>query len=69
MISIFKKDTALTMRFLSGLFEEDDGELLYECMLTATDKTTRQHIGKLMKWLLCHLKVVEKDLILNNETE
>lgn len=69
MISIFVKDTELTKRFLLGLFEEDEGEMLYDCMLSSTDKDTRQHIGKLMKFLLCHLKVVEKDLILNNETE
>jgi len=69
MISIFVKDVELAKGFLLGLIEEDNGELLLECMLTSSDKDTRSHIGRLMKFLLCHLKVVEKDLILNNTME
>ena len=66
MISIFVKDTELARGFLLGLIEEDNGDLLLECMLTSSDKDTRTHIGRLMKFLLCHLKMEEKDLILNN---
>lgn len=64
MYDIFKADHALSVKFLQGLLDEP--EEFMEIMLEAVDATSRMYISQLIKFLLCHVKMIEKDSIMNN---
>jgi hypothetical protein len=64
MCQIFTADPKLAVKFLEGILA--DPEEFGEIMLEATDNTSRMYVAQLMKFLLCQVKIVEKDLIMNN---
>ena len=40
-----------------------------EIILEGKDKTAQLHVARVMKYLLCRLKLIEKDDIQSNSTE
>ena len=69
MCQVLQSDSALAVNFLSGLFEGDGSAAILELLLDNTESSGRLHIAHLMKFLLAHVKLLEKDKILNDERE
>lgn len=64
MIEIFKKDDALCRNFMASLLEESNAEAIMEVLFDCTDKVAQNNVARLIKYLLCRLKVLEKDNLL-----
>jgi hypothetical protein len=64
MCQIFTADPRLAVKFLEGILA--DPEEFGEIMLEATDNTSRMYVAQLIKFLLCQVKMIEKDLIMND---
>lgn len=64
MCEIFTAQPNLAVDFLEGILK--DPEEFGEIMLEATDNTSRMYIAHLMKFLLCQVKMIEKDLIMSD---
>ena len=69
MIEIFKKDDALCKNFVASLLDENTAEMVMEILFDCTDKVSQSNVGRLMRYLLCRLKVLEKDDLLSGATE
>jgi hypothetical protein len=67
MIEIAKSDPRTSAAFLEALLEDDDAEVVQKILFDCSDKTTQKHLGRVIKYMLCQLKVVEKDLIRTNK--
>lgn len=69
MIEIFKKDDALCKNFVASLLDDNTAECIMEILFDCTDKVAQSNVGRLMRYLLCRLKVLEKDDLLSGATE
>jgi hypothetical protein len=69
MISIFKKDDALCRNFMASLLNENNAECIMEILFECTDKVSQNNVARLVKYLLCRLKVLEKDDLISGATE
>jgi hypothetical protein len=70
MIDVFSQDQELCTSFLNSMMDEENNDnLVYELLLDNTECGSRLHISHLFKWLLAHVKLFEKDLILNSVNE
>lgn len=69
MIEIFKKDDALCRNFVSSLLEENNAESILEVLFECTDRVAQTNVARLIKYLLCRLKVLEKKDLLEGATE
>ena len=67
MIEIAKSSPETSAAFLDALLEDDDAEVVQKILFDCSDKTTQKHLGRVIKYMLCQLKVVEKDLIRQNK--
>lgn len=68
MIEIFKKDDALCRDFLASLLEENNAECIMEIFFECTDKVSQVNVARLIKYILCRLKVLEKEDLLSGAT-
>lgn len=66
MTQIFEQDDQLVKDFCSSIVATDGGEPIFELLLDCTDSTARSTIGDLFKYLLCKLKMIEKDVLLGD---
>lgn len=69
MIEILGSRPDLSQGFLSRLCEFPASEVLWEILFECGDKATQGDLAKVIKFALCQLKVVERDLALSGETE
>ena len=69
MIDIFKKDDRLCKNFFDSLLNENNAECIFEILFDCTDKVAQVNVARLLKYLLCRLKELEKDEILSGATE
>jgi hypothetical protein len=69
MCRILQSDGELAKGFLRGLFEGEGSHAILELLLDNTETSGRAHIAHLVKFLLAHVKLLEKDKILNDEQE
>jgi hypothetical protein len=69
MCKVLQSDPELAKSFLRGLFEGDGSHAILELLLDNTEASGRIHIAHFVKFLLAHVKLLEKDKILNNERE
>ena len=61
MIDILKSSDTLVKTFASNLIEEDDAETILEILLEGRDSLAQKHVGRVMKYMLCKLKMLEKE--------
>lgn len=69
MLQICKSDPKITAGFLAGLMDEDGAEVFFEILFDCTDKNTQNTFGRVIKYMLCQLKMHEKDLVASEEKE
>ena len=69
MIDIFKKDDKLCKQFVTSLLEENNAECILELLFECTDKVSQANAARLIKYLLCRLKVIEKEELLSGAVE
>lgn len=70
MIDVFSQDNDLCTNFLKSCMDEANNDnLAFELLLDNTEVGSRLQISHLFKWLLAHVKLFEKDLIMNNTQE
>lgn len=69
MIDIFKKDDNLCKQFMSSLLDENNAECILELFFECTDKVSQANAARLIKYLLCRLKVIEKEELLSRAVE
>lgn len=67
MIQIFQQDTKLATSFIQAFVQEP--EPLLEVLLDCTDSTARNSIGDLFKFLVCQIKMQEKEQLLSENSE
>ena len=64
MCDLVVKDDKLAIDFLSEMFE--DGNSLLELLLTNTQEQSQIQVAHLVKFMLAHCKLIEKDAIIAN---
>ena len=69
MIDILKKSDALCVSFLKTLLEEDNAEAIMEILIEGKDAAAVRHCSRVIKFLLCKMKLIEKDDIMNDVRE
>lgn len=69
MIYVFKQDKNLIVQFCAAIINHNSGEALLEILLDCTDQLARLSVAWLFKFLLCSLKEIEKDYLINLEEE
>ena len=69
MIDILKASDSLCRTFFKALIEENDAEVVMELLLEARDGGAQRHCARVIKYLLCKMKMLEKDDIINETME
>lgn len=69
MINILKTDDQLCIKFLQILLNDNRAELVIKILLDCPEKKVQKEICRVIKYLLCKVKVLEKEKILTNELE
>ena len=69
MIDILKTSDSLCKTWLKSLIEENNAEIIMEILLDGKDKTAQKHVSRVIKYLLCRMKIIEKDEIKSNSKE
>ena len=67
MMEILKSSDKACTDFMRVLLEDDDAEVVLEILFDCPDKPARRSLIKIIRYLLCRLKIIEKELILQNE--
>jgi len=65
MVEILGSRPELSRGFLDKLCSFPDSEVLWEVLFECSDKPTQRDLAKVIKFALCQLKVVEKDIALS----
>ena len=69
MIEILKSSDTLCKTFLKSLLDNNNAELVMEILLEANDKSAQLHVARVIKYLFCKMKVLEKEDIQSNAKE
>ena len=69
MIDILKSSGEACRDFMEALLDDDDAEAVMEILFDCPDKPARRHLTRVIRYLVCRLKEVEKELILANECD
>ena len=67
MIDILKSSDKACIDFMKALLDEDDCEAVMEILFSCPDMHARRNLIRIIRYLVCRLKVIEKDLIIANE--
>lgn len=67
MIQLFEQDADLVVEFMSDLVTEDACGILFEIILEADDFKTRTESGRLFRYLVCRLRVIERETLLSEQ--
>ena len=69
MIDILKTSDSLCATFLKNLLEDNNAETIMEVLIEGKDAAAIRHCARVIKFLLCKMKVIEKEDIENNVRE
>ena len=69
MIDILKTSDSLCITFLKSLLEDNNAETIMEVIIEGKDAAAIRHCARVMKFLLCKMKLIEKEDIENNVRE
>jgi hypothetical protein len=69
MISILKSSDKACLDFMSSLLDDDDAEVVMEILFECPDMHARRNLIRIIRYLVCRLKEIEKDVIIANETD
>lgn len=62
---IFDSSDAACLSFMGNCLKEDSADYLMELLLDCTDGSSRNHAGDLIEHVLMRLRILEKDLLIN----
>ena len=69
MVEILASSPNLSKGFLSKMCDFPASEVLWEVFFDCGDKSTQKDLARIIKFALCQLKEVEKDVALSKATE
>lgn len=69
MIAILKSSDQVCLDFMTSLLDEDDAEPIMEILFECTKYNARKSLIKIIRFLVCRLKEIEKDLVLAGLTD
>mmetsp|Transcript_7040 Transcript_7040/g.9807 ORF Transcript_7040/g.9807 Transcript_7040/m.9807 type:complete len:81 (+) Transcript_7040:1996-2238(+) len=69
MIEILKSSDKVCIDFMRELLDDDDAEPVLEILFDCSDTTARRSLIKVIRYLVCRLKEIEKDLVLSGVTD
>ena len=69
MIDILKTSDSLCRTFLQALLDEDCAEVIMEVLIESRDASGQKQCARVIKYLLCKMKMLEKEYILNDTKE
>ena len=69
MIDILKTSDTLCTTFLRDLLEDDNAEVIMDVLVEGKDLAAMRHCSRVIKFLLCKMKLIEKDDIMNDVRE
>lgn len=69
MIDILKSSDKACLDFMRALLDDDDCEPVMEILFSCPDMQARKNLIRIIRYLVCRLKLIEKDLILANDFE
>ena len=67
MIEILKSSDAACLEFMQTMLDDDDAEPVMEILFDCPDKIARKNLIRIIRYLVCRLKEIEKDKIFANE--
>ena len=67
LLEILKGSDQACLDFMESLMDEDEAEPIMEIMFDCTNSHARSSIIRLVRYLVCRLKEIEKDGIFANE--
>lgn len=65
MIKILKSSDEVCSFWMEELIDEDDAEPVLEILFDCEDTAARRNLIKVIRYLVCRLKEIEKDLVLS----
>lgn len=66
LIDILKSSDQACLEFMQTLLDEDDAEPVMEILFDCPDKISRKYLIRIIRYLVCRLKEIEKESILAN---
>ena len=69
MIEILKSSDKVCIDFMRELLDDDDAEPVLEILFDCSDTTAGRSLIKVIRYLVCRLKEIEKDLVLSGVTD
>ena len=66
MIEILQSSDLICKQWMEELLEEDDAEPVQEILFDCDDNSARRNLIKVIRFLVCRLKEIEKDMVLSN---
>ena len=67
MIGILKSSDEACLEFMQAMLDDDDAETVMEILFECADKLARKNLIRIIRYLICRLKDIEKDKIIANE--
>lgn len=67
MMDILKSSDEACLEFMQAMLDDDDAEPIMEILFDCPDKIARRNLIRIVRYLLCRLKEIEKEKILANE--
>ena len=61
MIDILSTSDSLCRTFLKSLLDDNNAEVMMEILLEGKDSLALKHVSRVMKYLLCKMKMLEKE--------
>ena len=69
MIKILKSSDQVCKDFMQELLDDDDAEAVLEILFDCSDSMARRNLIKVIRYLICRLKEIEKDEVLSGATD
>ena len=69
MIKILKSSDQVCLDFMQELLDDDDAEPVFEILFDCSDSMARRNLIKVIRYLVCRLKEIEKDEVLSGATD
>ena len=66
-MNILKSSDQACLDFMQEIVDNDEGETVMEILFECPDKLARNHLIRIIRYLVCRLKEIEKDKIMANE--
>lgn len=69
MVKILKSSDEACIEFMTTLLDDDDAEPIKEILFDCPDKIARKNLMSIIRYLVCRLKEIEKDKIVENKMD